>query len=230
MSWAQSAKPWRTQERNADWSAPTNERRIHSASVLLRTTFARRYDITRDWLWDADHMAGLCWGTRCKGFCSKEGPHYCFELIGRNPIERDQVRITLGNSPEAVIGQATINLNHKFGNPLRIPYRRGTWLLCGAYVTQESWARGFLWVRKVWFVFAQRMFAPESFGWRQKGERSPVVSLLPGSRKHLASRNPSVLCQKHWGTRTMYYLGVPKVQENGTRNRIPVQLRKAQTN
>jgi hypothetical protein len=31
------------------------------------------------------------------------------------------VRITLGNHPEAVIGQATINLIHKFGNPLRIP-------------------------------------------------------------------------------------------------------------
>ncbi len=61
-------------------------------------------------------------GTHCKGFCSKEGPHYCFEQSVRNPLWRDQVLIVLGNFPEAVIGQATINLNHKFGNPLGIPY------------------------------------------------------------------------------------------------------------
>jgi hypothetical protein len=48
---------------------------------------------------------------------------------------------------------------------------------------------------------------------RQKaeGERKLVVSLLPGSHKHLASRNPCILCQKHGGARTTYYLGVPTV-------------------
>ena len=35
-------------------------------------------------------------------------------------------------------------------------------------------------------------------------ERSPVVSLLPGSREHLALRNPHVLCQKHGGKCTTY--------------------------
>ncbi len=45
---------------------------------------------------------------------------------------------TLGNFPEAVIGRATINLIHKFGNPLRIPYPSSTALLSGAYVMQES--------------------------------------------------------------------------------------------
>ncbi len=46
---------------------------------------AWRYDDPRDWLWDACHMAGVRWGSRCKGFCSKEGPHYCFEQSARNP-------------------------------------------------------------------------------------------------------------------------------------------------
>jgi hypothetical protein len=63
---------------------------------------------------------------------------------------------------------------------------------------------GFLWIRKVWFAFAQQMFAPETFGKRQKGEKSPVVGLLPGSHEHLVSRNPHVLFQKHGGTCTMY--------------------------
>jgi hypothetical protein len=74
---------------------------------------------------------------------------------------------------------------------------------------------GFLWVRKVWFAFAQRTFAPETFGERWKGKRSPVVSLLPGSHEHLALRNPRVLCQKYGGACTTYQLVVPKVREIG---------------
>jgi hypothetical protein len=50
----------------------------------------------------------------------------------------------------------------------------------------------------------QRRFAPETFGKRQKRENSPVVRLLPGSHKRLASRNPRILCQKHGGTCTTY--------------------------
>ncbi len=30
-------------------------------------------------------------GTHCKGFCSKEGLHYCIEGSVRSPLERDQV-------------------------------------------------------------------------------------------------------------------------------------------
>ncbi len=90
--------------------------------------------------------------------------------------------------------------------------------------------RQFLWVRKVWFAFTQWTFAPETFGESQKGEKSPVVSLLSGSHERLASRNPRVLCKKYGGARTTYLLVVPRVQENGTRNWIPVQPRKAWSN
>ncbi len=44
---------------------------------------ARRYDVLRDWLWDACHMAGVRWGSRCKGFHSEEGLHYCLEQSTR---------------------------------------------------------------------------------------------------------------------------------------------------
>ncbi len=59
---------------------------------------------------------------------------------------------------------------------------------------------GFLWVRKVWFAFAQQTFALET----AEREKSPVVSLLPGSHKRLASRNPHVLSQKYGGASTTY--------------------------
>jgi hypothetical protein len=102
--------------------------------------------------------------------------------------------------------------------------------LAGLMSREKVSVQRLLWVRKVWFAFAWWTFAPEIFGERRKGERSPVVSLLPGSHKRLASRNPHVLCQKYGGACTMYQLGVPKGTKNGTRYRIPVQLRKAQRN
>jgi hypothetical protein len=69
-----------------------------------------------------------------------------------------------------------------------------------------------------------------NFGKRRKGERSPVVNALPGSHERLALRNPCILCQEYGGARTTYYLRVPKVRENGSRNWIPVQPRKARRN
>ncbi len=97
--------------------ALTITRLIHGASEALGTAVAQRYDIPQDWLWDACHMAGVNWGSHCKGFCSEKGPHYCFEQSAKNP---------------------TINLIHKFGNPSGIPYPSCTAKLSGAYVTQES--------------------------------------------------------------------------------------------
>jgi hypothetical protein len=44
---------------------------------------AQRYDVPRDWLWESCHMAGIRWGSRCKGLGSKEGPHYCLEQSAR---------------------------------------------------------------------------------------------------------------------------------------------------
>ncbi len=85
--------------------------------------------------------------------------------------------------------------------------------LAGLMSRKKVSVRRFLWVRKVWFAFAHRTFVPETFGERWKGERSPV--LLPGSHKHLASRNPCLLCQKYEGACTTYQLGVPKVRETG---------------
>jgi hypothetical protein len=195
-------QPWRTEK--GMLSDQPQLTCVTPTVLQVGTTANQWYDVTWDWLLDACHMAGVCWGFRCEGFCSKEGLHYCFEQSARNPLECDQVQIKLGNIPEAVIGQATINLILKFGNPLRIPYPSYTALLSGACVTWESWAWGFLWGRKVWLAFAQQTFAQETFGKRRKVERSPVVSLLPGLLEHLASRHPCVLCQKHVGACTTY--------------------------
>ncbi len=88
-------EPWRTrrpQERDIEQSAPTHARHTHCASRQLGTSANRRYDVPRDWLREACQMARVRWGTRCKGFCSKEGPHYRMELSARNQLECDQVQ------------------------------------------------------------------------------------------------------------------------------------------
>jgi hypothetical protein len=74
---------------------------------------------------------------------------------------------------------------------------------------------GCLWVRKVWFAFAQRTFASETFGERQKAScfEKPIHSV-----PEIWGRMYNVLHHSAKGTR------------NGTRNWIPVQPRKARCN
>jgi hypothetical protein len=140
---------------------------------------AWRCDVPRDWLWDAYLMAGVRWGSRCEGFCSKEGPHYCFMQSVRKMI---------------------INLIHELEITLGIPSGAVLRSLVGLMSWEEVSVWGFLWVRKVWFAFAQWTFAPETFGKRQK------VSYF---------KKPRVLCMKFKGACMMYYLAVPKVRETG---------------
>ncbi len=185
--------PLRMQERDAEWSAPTIACHIHGTSVPLGMTVAWRYDVLWDWLWDACHMVGVHWGSHCKGFCSKEDPDYCFEQSARNP---------------------TINLIHEFGNP----YPSSSVLLSRAYAMQESGAWEFLWGGKEWFAFAQQTFAPETFGKRQKGGRSPVVSLLPGFLWASRFKKPTRSVPETWGHT---YNLLPR-SAKGTRQRVGI--------
>ncbi len=92
-------EPWRSrwlQERDVEWSAPAHTRHTHCTSRQLGTTANQRCDIPWDWLQDACQMARVCWGTRCKGFCSREGPHYRIERSARNSLECNQVQRALG--------------------------------------------------------------------------------------------------------------------------------------
>ncbi len=88
---------------------PFSTRKPHAKAVQSKDYFmhmrtlivVRRYDVPWDWLWDACQIAVVRWGSRCKGFRSKEGPHYCIEQSTRNP---------------------TINLINELGNPMGIPF------------------------------------------------------------------------------------------------------------
>jgi hypothetical protein len=87
--------------------------------------------------------------------------------------------------------------------------------LAGLMSCRKVSVQGFLWVRKVWFAFAQRTFASETFGKRQK---------------RLALRNQRGLCQKYGGACTTYYLVVPKVWEMGQEIGFPCCQERARRN
>ncbi len=128
-----------TQKRDVEQSAPIHTCHTHCASSQLGTTASQRSDVPRDWLWEACHMARVCWGTRCEGFCSKEGPHYWMERSARNHLECNPV----WRAPEKLSSNCCQTSNNQ-------PYSRvwkSLWdsfsqLYCvdlaEAYVTQES--------------------------------------------------------------------------------------------
>ncbi len=87
--------------------------------------------------------------------------------------------------------------------------------LAGLMSRKKVSIQGFLWVRKVWFAFAQQTFAPETFGerWNASCFEKPMHSVpeILGHMYDIPARSAK-------GTR------------NGTRNWIPVQPRKARRN
>jgi hypothetical protein len=107
----------------------------------------------------------------------------------------------LGNHPEAVIIQATINLDSQLWKSLgdSLPELYCIDLLAEAYVTQENASlRNFVWEEKVWFAIAQWTFAWETFGERQNGEGKSVLILVQCSHEHLALRK-RIMCARNMG-------------------------------
>ncbi len=149
---------------------------------------AQRYDVLRDWLWNACHMAGVCWGSCCERFCSKKGLHYRLEQRTRK-LSWDKQQSTLFTS-------------------LEIPWEFHTQPVLRSLARPRSCkkvsVRGFLWERKVWIVLSPTDVCTRNLWQKAEKGNSPVVRLLPGSHERLPSRNPRVLCQKH-GVACMTY-------------------------
>ncbi len=149
---------------------------------------AQRCDVLRDWLWDACHMVGVRWRSGCEGFCSEEGPHYCFDQSARKLSSDKQ---------QSTYSQVWISLGDS------IP---GLYCIAWRSLTQgrKCQFKDFCEKERYEMCSVQRTFTAETFHKRRKRESSPVVRLLQGSHERLASRNPQVLFQKHGGACTMY--------------------------
>ncbi len=73
-----------TNARKGRWAISPNYCTSHQRCFCaVGDVVAQRYDVLRDWLWDACHMAGVRQGSCCEAFCSEEGLHYCLERSAR---------------------------------------------------------------------------------------------------------------------------------------------------
>jgi hypothetical protein len=182
-----------------------------------------------DWpqLFHVTSMVLLChWGQQSLKDMTSLGTDFETHAIWQGYVEDPAAKdFVVRKARTITLSEAQGTRQSTIFTSLEIPWRFLTQAVLHSLARLMSRAKvsvwGFLWVRKVWLAFAQRMFTPETFGKKGKGEKSPVVSLLPGSHECLALRNPGVLCQKYGGACTTYYLVVPKVQETGQEIRFP---------
>ncbi len=77
------------------------------------------------------------------------------------------------------------------------------WLSGGLCHARKCQLKDFAWEEKVWFGIARRTFTWETFVKRWNEERKPVLILVPGSRKHLASRK-CVKCARNMGAHVQH--------------------------
>ncbi len=96
LTWHHEHNPQEPQRSRWPGERDAHSPHTHCTSRQLGTTADQRYDVPRDWLQDACQMARVHWGTCCKGFRSKEVPHYCIERSARNPMECNQMPRVLG--------------------------------------------------------------------------------------------------------------------------------------
>jgi hypothetical protein len=152
---------WRSrwpQERDVEQSAPTHARHTHCTSRQLGTTAERRHDVPRDWLPDACQMARVHWGTRCNDFVARKVRTMESNKVQGNNWNAIKCKECLGSHPEAVVRQATINLDSwlwkSLGDSLPELYCVN---LAEAYIMWENVSsRNFAWEEKVWFASFQR--------------------------------------------------------------------------
>ncbi len=160
---------------------------------------AQRYDVLCDWLWDACHMAGVHWRSRCKGFRSKEGPHYRFEQSARK-LSYDKQQSTYSRVWISLWWFHTQAVLRSLARPRSC---------------KKVSVQGFLWERKVWIVFSPMDICSRNL--RQKAERGKFTSSEATTRFPRAScfEKPTRSVPETWGR--MY--DVLAWSANGTRKR-----------
>ncbi len=201
---------------------------LHSYAVGYYSRL--KYDVPWNWLRDECHVARVCWEARCKGFCSKESPHYQMEWSVRNQLERNQVQRYLRSRPAAVFRQATINLFTR----LEIPWRFQSqtvlrWLSGGLCHARKCQFEDLDKKKRYDLRLVQWTFAWETFA--KKGRMGKECRYLSGTRFPRASYFEKMrnVCQKHGGACMTWYPEY-KRYENRIKNQSPVQPRKVQRN
>ncbi len=222
-------EPWRTrrpQERDVEQSAPTHAHHTHCASRQPGTTADRRYEVPRDWIQEACQMAGVLWGTCCKGFCARKVRTIKLNKVHGTSWNAIKCKEHLRSCPEAVVRQATINLYSRVWKSLGDFFPKLYCVdLAEAYVTQESVSLR-IYVRRKGVTHNCPMDVRMRKVW-QKAERGKNAGTNSCTRFPRASyfKKTRHVCQKYGGACTTWYSESQRYK-NGMRNWIPMQPRK----
>jgi hypothetical protein len=201
-----------TNSRKGCWAISPNYCASHPRRFCaVGDVVAQRYDVLRDWLWDAGHMAGVRWGSRWEGFSSKEGLYYCHEQSTRK-LSWDKQQLTLFTSLEIPWGFHTRAVLRSLARP-RSRKKVSVW--------------GFWWKRKVWFVFSPTNVCTRNL--RKKVKKGKFTGSEATTRFPQAScfEKPTGSVPELWGRIYNILTWGANGTRNRTRNQIPVQPRKA---
>jgi hypothetical protein len=192
-------------------------RHTHFAFRQSGTTANWRYDIPRDWFETHAKWQGSIEKPAAKDFVARKVRTIKWNEVQGTSWNAIKCEEHLRSCPEAVVRQATINLDSQVWKSLGDSFPKLYCInLAEAYVMWENVSlRNFAWEEKVWFVSSQRTFAWETFGKRRNGIL--VLIFVPSSHKHLASRK-RVMCAKNLGVHvrcgTRRTKGIKKRDEN----------------
>ncbi len=183
------------------WATSPDSRLSHPLHSYAVGYYSRlKYDVPRDWLWGVCHMERVHWGACCKGFCSKEGPHYQMEQSVRNQLEHNQVQRVLDKSSSSCL-QTSNNQPYSWrGRKSLGDSSPGLYCidLAEAYVTQENVSSRIKTRRKGMRDRPMDVCMRNLCKERRNRERMPVLILVPGSHKRLTSRK-GVMCARNMG-------------------------------
>ncbi len=132
---------------------------------------------------------------------------YVEDLAAKNFVVRKACTIALSEAQGTQQSTLFMSLKMPWGFHTQAVLRT----LAGLMSREKVSGWWFLWVRKVWFVFAQQRFAPETFSKRQKASWF---------------EKPTRSVPKIWGCMYDVLPCSAKGTRNRMRNRIPVQPRK----
>ncbi len=162
-------------------------------------------------------MALLChWGWQSLKDMTSLGTDFETHAIWQGYVEDPAAKDFIARKARSIaLSKAQGNQQSTLFTSLEIPWGFHTWAvlrsLAGLMSRKKMSVPGFLWVRKVWFTFAQWTFAPETFGKRRKAS---CFEKTTHSVPEIWGQMYDVPARSARGTR------------NGTRNRIPMQPRK----
>ena len=110
-----------SKKRDVEQSAPTHVRHTHCTSRQLGTTADQKYDVPWDWLRCAKWQ-GSVEEPAAKDFVASKVCTIELNKVKGTSWNAIKCKERMRSNPAAVVRQETINLIHKFWNPISIPF------------------------------------------------------------------------------------------------------------